>query len=401
MTILNENKNDKKKKILFVMDTLRMGGAEKSLVTLLKTMDSSKYKVDLLLFEEGGILQPEIPEWINIVIADDITRAMTLEFSKYARVLIKRGKIKAFLSRFLISIEARITKKARFTWAKIKEYIPPVKKEYDVAISYLEGTPAFYALDKINAKKKIGWIHIDMTNRVISEQERKYYNRFDHIATISEVCKDAFINLVPEVENKISIIENIVLEDEIKEKASKEADFSSWSNECVNLVTVGRLDIQKGIDIAIEACEKLVEMGLNVCWHVYGKGSQQQYLKDLIYQKKLKEIFRLEGVAVNPYPYMNRADIIVQTSRFEGKSIVLDEAKILGKAIVVTRYPSVYDQIEDEATGIVVDIDPSAIALGIQRVIKEPELKKKIEKGCLAAANSEMKVIEKLDRILQ
>ena len=55
------------KKVIFVIPTLRIGGAEKSLVTLLKTLDPKEVKVDLLLFEADGPLQCEVPEWVNII----------------------------------------------------------------------------------------------------------------------------------------------------------------------------------------------------------------------------------------------------------------------------------------------------------------------------------------------
>lgn len=388
------------KKILFVIDTLRMGGAEKSLVTLLKAIDKNKYDIDLLVFEEGGVLEAEVPSGINIIYVDDITRAMTLEFRKYARDLLRKGYIMACLQRILLSIEAKKGEKKRFGWNKIKRYIPKHQKKYDIAISYLEGAPAFYVLDKVNAKKKIGWIHIDMTGRIVSDEERLYYSRFDYLATISDVCKNAFVQLFPETEKKISIIENIVLEDDVKQKAEEKADLSNWSSDCINLVTVGRLDVQKGIDIGIRACKVLREKGIPVCWHVYGKGSQQKYLEELIEENHLEDIFILEGMKTNPYPYMKKADIIVQPSRFEGKSIVLDEAKILGKAIVVTRYPSVTDQIVDGETGVIVDINPEAIAEGIERIINNSELKHTMEIACQKAESRRDKVLKELYAII-
>ena len=65
---------------------------------------------------------------------------------------------------------------------------------------------------------------------------------------------------------------------------------------------------------------------------------------------------------------MKNADIIVQTSRFEGKSVVIDEAKILAKPIVVTRYPTVYDQI-DENEGIITELNAQSVADGIESML--------------------------------
>ena len=101
----------------------------------------------------------------------------------------------------------------------------------------------------------------------------------------------------------------------------------------------------------------------------------------------------LEGLTPNPYPYMKRADLLVQPSRVEGKSIVLDEAKILGKAIVVTNYPSVYDQIEDGVTGIITGMEPEQIADGIQRVLEDAGLRKTLEGNCFRQPNQSIRAL--------
>ena len=60
-----------------------MGGAEKSLISLLKALDPQRVAVDLYLFETGGVLQAEVPDWVNILEADAVTRGMTLELRNY------------------------------------------------------------------------------------------------------------------------------------------------------------------------------------------------------------------------------------------------------------------------------------------------------------------------------
>ena len=84
----------------------------------------------------------------------------------------------------------------------------------------------------------------------------------------------------------------------------------------------------------------------------------------------MADVFQLLGPKENPYPYIMNADIVVQPSRFEGKSVVLDESKILAKPIVATAYPTVVDQVS-ENEGIVVDIDPIALANGIESLLQD------------------------------
>ena len=134
------------KSILFVIPTMRMGGAEKSLVTLLNCMDRKRYKIDLLLFESGGVLQDDIPKDVNIISADKITQAMILEFRYYGKNLLREHRYIAYLHRLWTSVDPKIKKNEKFVWKYLRDYIPMLEKEYDIAISYLEGLTAFYVI---------------------------------------------------------------------------------------------------------------------------------------------------------------------------------------------------------------------------------------------------------------
>lgn len=388
------------KKVLFVIDTLRMGGAEKSLVSLLKALYPNRISVDLYVFESGGVLQAEVPDWVNIIEADVVTRGMTLEMRKYIRNVIKSGHLRAAMARLGITLKSRLSHKPNFSWKSIKKHIPALKGEYDVAIGYLEGFPDFFVLDKVKADKKIGWIHIDFTGRKLPIEAIDYYNRFDELVTISDVCKTAFINTVPESKEKISIIENIVLTEEVRQKADSKLNNEWNKDKKYHFVSVGRLDYQKGMDVAAKVAKILNERKLSFCWHIYGKGIMQEEIEQYIHENNLQEVFILEGLTKNPYPYMKQADIIIQPSRWEGKSIVLDEAKILGKAIVVTNYTSVTDQITDKVTGIITGMKPEEIANGIELVLNDNELKSQLEKNTWNEKNSSYKAIDEFYKLI-
>lgn len=379
------------KNILFVIDTLRMGGAEKSLVSLLKALDPKMVNVDLFLFETGGVLQSEVPKWVNIIGADPVTRGMTLEMRKYLGGVIKKRHLGAAAARLRITLDSKFGHSPKFGWNKIKKYIPELQKNYDAAIGYLEGFPDFFVIDKVKAKKKIGWIHSDFTGRMITSEAVSYYNQFDELVTISDACKEAFINAVLGTESKIHVLENIVLTDEVCRKAASKV-IDLWDcSDATQLVTVGRLDYPKGIDIAARTAKILADRQIPFCWHIYGKGIMKNEIEQYVNENKINDKFILEGIRENPYPYMKKADIIVQPSRWEGKSIVLDEAKILGKAIVVTSYQSVTDQITDRVTGLITEIEPEKIADGIELLIKDKDLKMKLEENAANEPNHSLK----------
>ncbi len=380
------------KHIIFVMPTLRMGGAEKALVSLLKALDPKRVKVDLFLFERGGVLEKEVPSWVKIIQSDPIVRDMTLELRNYLGELLRHRKLSAAITRLKITVMARRGKNY-FSWEAIEKYIPSVPGHYDVAVGFLEGFTDFFVVDKVNADRKIGWIHTDMSGKIFNKQEMAYYRKLDMLATISEKCRTAFISRSEYPGERMCVIENIVLSQEILHKADAPLD-EVWDPSKLHIVSVGRLEYLKGMDIAAKTAFILKKNGCDFVWHIYGRGLMQDEISQYVKQNNLSGCFILEGQKPNPYPYMKKADIIVQPSRREGKSLVLDEAKILGKAIVVTNYPSVTDQITDRKTGIIVDTTPQAIAEGLELLVTDKRLKSDLEDNCRLEPNRSELVVE-------
>ncbi|KAA8501158.1 glycosyltransferase [Mediterraneibacter catenae] len=385
------------KHIIFVMPTLRMGGAERALVSLLKTLDPKRVKVDLFLFERGGVLEKEVPSWVKIIQSDPIVRDMTLELRNYLGELLRHRKLSAAITRLKITAMAR-RRKNYFSWGAIEKYIPSVPGHYDVAVGFLEGFTDFFVVDKVNADRKIGWIHTDMSGKIFNKQEMAYYRKLDMLATISEKCRTAFITRSEYPGERMRVIENIVLPQEILHKADETVD-EMWDSSKVHIVSVGRLEYLKGMDIAAKTALILKENGCDFVWHIYGRGLMREEISQYVKQNNLSDCFILEGQRPNPYPYMKKADIIVQPSRREGKSLVLDEAKILGKAIVVTNYPSVTDQITDRKTGIIVDTTPQAIAEGVELLVTDKRLKSNLEDNCRRAPNRSRLVVDQFYKL--
>lgn len=393
------------KKILFVIPTMRMGGAEQSLVSLLNSIDLNTYQVDLLLFEKNGELLERVPGKINLIEADTITRAMTLEFRYFFKDLIKEHHYFTAAIRIFMLINSKLEEitgeKNVFNWNIAKHFIRMLTKEYDVAVGYLEGVTDAFVIDKVNAKRKIGWIHtnFEKANRHF-KAEGEYYKQFNKIAIISDECRNSFIKYYPDLSDKICVIENIIDKNTILSKAQENIEESlRWIYPCI--VTVGRLEKVKGIDIALEVARVLKEEGIDFVWHVFGDGVLKAELERKIDDYGLESNFFINGTTRNPYKYMKNADIIVQSSRNEGKSIVLDEAKVLCKPIVVTNYLSARDQIKDGETGLIVDMHPKAIAEGIIKLISSPEQRKYLEEQCKKESNNTELVMKKIISMIE
>ena len=369
-----------KKNILFVMNNLNCGGAEKALISLLETMDYSKYNVDLLLFKQEGIFLNSIPRDVNLLKEPIGYNYFDMSIKEAILDCIKKGRFATALNRlcagYIFNTEKNRVVCEQRVWKYISRSINSMEKNYDVAIGYLEKNPIYFCVDKVNAKKKIGFIHNDYERLGMNSKiDIKYFDRLDNIVTVSEGCSEVLKQKFPQYEQKIKVMYNIVSPKIICRMASEDI---SIDNEKINIVSVGRLNYQKGFDMAIEACELLKNDGYDFTWSILGEGEERAKLETMIKERQLEEIFILKGIKENPYPYIKQADIYIQPSRFEGKSIAIDEAKILNKPIIVTNFSTAKDQIDDEKNGLIADMTSDSIYKGIKRLIDLKELRKRL-----------------------
>ena len=371
------------KKILFVINNLNCGGAEKALISLLETIDYSKLDVDLLLFKQEGIFMSKIPSQVNLLIEPENYKYFDMSVKKAVKGLIKKGKFNIALARIL-SLYVFKTEKVgsvmeQRVWKYLSVALDKLDKEYDVAIGYLEKNPIYFCVDKVKAKKKIGWIHNDYDKLGMDKKiDNKYFNKLDYVFTVSEECLSVLKSKFPQYESKFRLMYNIVSEETIKKLALEKIEDITFNDDNINIISVGRLEYQKGFELAIEACSILKERGYKIKWNIVGEGKERSKLENLINELKLEDNFNLLGIRENPYPYIKKSDIYVQPSRFEGKSIAIDEAKILNKPIVVTNFSTAKDQIINNKNGIISEMNSKSLANEIERIICDKKLKKKI-----------------------
>ncbi len=387
-----------KKKIIFVIESLASGGAEKSLVTLLNLIDYSKYEVDLQLFSYGGDFQEMLPESVNLL--------PQLEyFSVVNNNLFKNFYInpKICIKRMKYSVMIRTKKldnpqKAVLFWKATHACFHISEKEYDVAIAYAQGTPTFYVADCIKAPKKIAWVNVSFTpegkwRKYISD----YYQRFDIINCVSISAKKIFEERFPEHRKKTVMIYDIndygmILKlSKLTSDVEKDMNFSG-----LKLLTVGRLSGQKGYDLALDAAKILKNKGISFRWYALGRGPLEQEMRVRIQEYDLDKEFVLLGVRSNPYPYFAKADIYVQTSKFEGFGLAIAEARMLNIPVVTTKFDAVYDQMINEKNGLVVEMNAEAVADGIQRLINDPTLYQQIKEYQMNEKKGNIEEINKL-----
>lgn len=364
-----------KKKVLFVMHTLGYGGAERSLVNLLHELPEDRYEVDLLLFQKKGALLQQLPSWVRVLETPDRLNRLYGPTAK-AGVLALPKVLGTGLARL-----ARKKRKPRTAWRWKHVYkgcIESLPGHYDVAAAFGGTELMYYIHDKVDAARRLVWIHTDYrTGEYAEEYDRPYLEKTDKIISVSPQCVRVLEEIFPPLRDRMCCVENITSSALVRERAGDYVP-QEYANDGCTILSVGRLWGQKGFDLAVDAAAVLKENGFLFHWFIVGEGVLRNTLQRQINSLGLEKHVQLIGTRENPYPYMKHCTVLVQPSRCEGKSVVLDEAKILAVPVVATAYPTVHDQIDGENEGLIAELTPAGLAEQIQRLCEDPQLYAKI-----------------------
>lgn len=367
-------------KIAFISKRMDMGGIEKVALSLLKRLDRNLYSVDYYYNKYGGkegILFSEIPKWINkkeIVIPNRHT---------YKQVCTNMYQRIHFCWRYLWLYANRNAGWPQYPRMQARTAIVDNKSRYDVAITFVgpREMEVFYTIHNINARVKVLWIHGDIQREGVTSSNsiiEKYYNAYDYIIAVSKTAKDILCNTFPGLASKVRVLYNYVDYLSIRKDALEPTNlFDGFDG--LKIATVGRLQHDKGMGMAIQCCRILKDKGLKVRWIMCGDGPLRGELEADIADNNLEDDFILTGNLLNPYPVVRECDIYVQPSIQEGFCTASNEAKVLCKPIVVTDVCGMREQIEHGISGLIVDISAEAICEGICKYYDNPELMRNVE----------------------
>lgn len=338
------------KRLLFLINTLDGGGAEKVLVDTVNALPKDRYDVTLMTVKDEGIFRSRLDK--NV---------------KY-KSIVRSGNY----------IFKRV-------FADIISYVIPAKithrlfmgNKYDYEIAFLEGVPTkLISASSNKASKKYAWVHIDLYNtdgpsRSFNNDDRKQadcYRRLDKIICVSESTKEAFIKRFGDFGN-IEVKYNIIDDEAI----IKQADESVEKNDIIRVVSVGRLSEQKGYDRLLRITKRLRDEKIDFELIIVGEGSERRRLEKYIIENELN--VTLTGFSDNPYKYMMGADLLVFPSRYEGMSTVATEAVILGKPIVATECSGMREILGDSEYGIITDNNENALYNGVKRMLTDEQIR--------------------------
>ena len=377
-----------KKKILFVINTLGRAGAEMAMLELIRRLPEEEYDISLYVVLGQGELVRELPEYVKVL---NRTYQDTSVLSENGRRHIVKTVIRSFFHNgkwfqklFHLAVVAHEMRKQgklqmdKLLWRMLSDGGEYPKEAYDLAIAYLEGGATYFTADHVIAKRKAAFVHIDYVNAGYSRKmDKDCYAGYDRIFAVSEEARTSFVNVYPEWEDKTGVFHNIINRERILELAGQQGGFSD-SFDGIRLLTVGRLTHQKAYDIAIEAMKKIKDTGYKVRWYVLGEGNRREFLERQIKNLGLERDFKLLGAVDNPYPYYKQCDIYVHATRFEGKSIAVQEAQVMGCTIVASDCNGNREQIQNNVDGLLCGLSAEGISESIISLIENEEKRKQL-----------------------
>jgi glycosyltransferase involved in cell wall biosynthesis len=389
------------KKVLFMLSSMNIGGVEKSLLSLLSAIPKDKFEITVLLLEKKGGFLEYIPDWVRVEEAVWFENVKPIIMQPpqdtFRRYFNKKQYLKALYFIFIYLV-SKFSGNRFIYYKNVLRNIPLNKNIYDIAIAYQGPTDIidYYIGRRVRAKKKISWVHFDVSKFIINKKLYcKLYTKFNNIFVVSEEAKKRLIETIPTVSDKVDVFLNLISHELIKNMADDQIKFDD-DFRGVKIITVGRLSVEKGQDIAIKALYKLRKDGYNIRWYCIGDGNSRREYESLIDYYQLNEDFLLLGPTTNPYPYMLKADIYVQTSRHEGYCLTLAEAKCLNKPIITTNFTGACEQIIDGFNGFIVGCNEEELYSKIKFLINTPDEQTKVMWNLSKASINTMSEVYKL-----
>lgn len=355
--------NSKSRKILFVIESLNIGGAEKALLTLLHSIEKDPdLEITLLIISYSGGFITELSKLSNIKV----------------RYIVKPTKslIKTTINKFKI--------KLLYSWLPSSWVGKYISRGFEIVIAFSEGFITKWLAEAPNKIKKIAWVHTDMVDNnwplktgifKTLKQEQVAYKKFNKVIGVSRNVSNG-IRILFNISN-VSTIYNL-LDDEILEKGN--AFPVTYDKEKINLVSVGRLERVKGYDRLIEVIADLInELRLPLTLTIVGDGSEKRFLEEKLLNYNLKDHVFLAGFKENPYPFLKQADIFICPSRKEGFNIAIVEAMKFGLPIIATNCAGPSEIIGNNEFGYLVENNKQGLKKGIIKFIHSPSLKQEFK----------------------
>lgn len=392
---------------------MELGGAESALLGLLQSVDSERVDVDVFIYDHRGELMKYIPV-DKVRLLPEITTYKMIE--RPVAECLKAGQFGLAWGRWMAkrTVDRSPVPRGKediriFTRIAdcVERFLPKIQPEveYDLAISFL--MPHNYVLSKVRAKKKMGWIHTDYSTVYVDvRRELPVWEKLDYIASISEEVGNKFVETFPTLRDKIIPIENILSSSFIRSRAEEFVPTDMLKDDGgVNLLSIGRFCYPKRFDevgsLCRALCDALKSRGISksVHWYIIGFGDDTS-MRQNVEREGMSAYVTILGKRANPYPYIKACHVYVQPSRYEGKSITVREAQILGKPVAVTNYPTAASQIQHGVDGVILPMETRAFAEGLAEFLCDDSCQRQISSYLLSHDYGSEHEVEKIYQLM-
>lgn len=371
------------KKILFGITSLTLGGAEKVLVDLANEL-SEKYEVTILTIYAKGEFEKKLNSKVKLKTIYDF------QFNDMSNLKKKTTALKLLL----------------FKKHFYKKY---VKGNYDIEIAFLEGPITRLFGVKNKNTRKIAWIHNDITKvfgkdikaKIKVAIDKKTYGKYQTLVFVSKDNRDKFAEIYKDVRDEYlqpvhkRVIYNYINPQNVINGAEEEIE-DLLTTKTTTFLTVARLTKQKAIDRVIRVHKKLIDKGFKHEFYVIGNGPERPNLEKQIEELNVEKTFHLLGKKENPYPYMRQAQFFCLLSEFEGYGMVIEEAKILNKPIIITD-TAAREAVQNYENSIIVNNTEEAIYAELKEIIQ----KNKKSFSAKEEKYDNSKIITRLEKLLE
>lgn len=362
------------KKLLIVNNNLNIGGVQKSLYNLLWSLPGD-VAVTLYLFQNTGEYAHKLPPGVKVL--EDHSLFSLLGLSQGACRGLKQHLTRGILAA-LTKVFGRHAVMRLLLWSK-----KTLPEEYDCAIAFLHnGNPKnFYGgvqdfvLHRTRAKKKIAFLHCDYaTCGANHKQNNRLLQKFDAIAACSEGCKKALLSVLPQLEDRCTVVHNCHRYEEIRALATENPFV--YEPNYFHILMVCRLAHEKGVDRVLRALAKLRSFPVKL--HLVGDGAKRQELQNLCADLQLSETVIFHGEQANPYRYMPNAHLFLLSSYHEAAPLVIEEAACLGLPVLTVKTTSAEEMVAAKGIGWVCDNRDAALEEQLRSLLEQRERLPKI-----------------------
>ena len=305
---------------------------------------------------------------------------------------------KIFIKYSYFYLLSKIKKNRIFLFKHILKNYPNIEPEYDLAVAYAGPMEfiSYFVANKIKAKKKIQWVHFDITKIGVNYNfTRRIYSKYDKIFVVSEQAKEKFIENIPSLNNKTEVFYNIVSRNLVRQMSEGESFTDGFNG--IRILTVGRISQEKNQAMTIPILARLKSDGYNIRWYCIGDGSNyKNECEHLIKFYNLEDSYLILGTKTNPYPYMKDCDLYVQPSLHEGYCITLAEVRCFENPIIATNFTGAKEQLIETGCGLVSEIDENDLYMKIKEILDNEKLREEIKSNLRNHILDTSKEIDKL-----